>query len=233
MKNCKIAVVHDWLTTFAGAERVLEQILICFPEADLYSVVDFFDSGQREHIQNKVAKTTFIQKLPFARRKYRNYIFLMPFAIEQLDLSSYDLIISDSHAVAKGVITGPDQVHVCYIHSPMRYIWDLQYQYLRESNLKGLKSFVTRYIFYKMRQWDVRSSNGVDQFVANSKFILSAECGKLIEENLWSYILLWILMLLICPESKKSTTEYKSASGKQINICSSTRSAPAKVVNQS
>ena len=77
MKNCKIAVVHDWLTTFAGAERVLEQILICFPEADLYSVVDFFDSGQREHIQNKVAKTTFIQKLPFSRRKYRNYIFLM------------------------------------------------------------------------------------------------------------------------------------------------------------
>ena len=182
MKNCKIAVVHDWLTTFAGAERVLEQILICFPEADLYSVVDFFDSGQREHIQNKVAKTTFIQKLPFARRKYRNYIFLMPFAIEQLDLSSYDLIISDSHAVAKGVITGPDQVHVCYIHSPMRYIWDLQYQYLRESNLKGLKSFVTRYIFYKMRQWDVRSSNGVDQFVANSKFIKGS---KFIQRRVW------------------------------------------------
>lgn len=168
----KIAIVHDWLVTYAGAERVLEQILHCFPEADLFSVVDFLDDDARQLLQNKKATTTYIQKFPWAKKYYRNYLPFMPLAIEQLDLSKYDLVISSSHAVAKGVITGPDQLHISYVHSPMRYAWDLQHQYLTEAGLtKGIKSFLVRKLLHKMRIWDLRTANGVDHFIANSNFI--------------------------------------------------------------
>ena len=168
----KIAIVHDWLVTYAGAERVLEEILKIFPEADLYSVVDFIGTENRDFLQNKSVTTSFIQKLPLVKKSYRNYLPLMPIAIEQLDLSRYDLIISSSHAVAKGVITGPNQTHISYVHSPIRYAWDLQFQYLKESNLnKGFKSYIVRYLLYKIRNWDYRTSNGVDFFIANSNFI--------------------------------------------------------------
>ena len=121
----RIAIVHDWLVTYAGAERVLEAMLDCFPDADLFSLVDFLPEGQRNFIRNKPVTTSFIQKLPFARHKYRTYLPLMPLAIEQFDLSGYDLVLSSSHAVAKGVLTGPDQLHISYVHSPIRYAWDL------------------------------------------------------------------------------------------------------------
>ena len=120
----------------------------------------------------KRAKTTFIQRLPFASGQYRNYLPLMPLAIEQLDLSSYDVIISSSHAVAKGVLTGPDQLHICYCHTPIRYAWDLQHQYLRAAGLTwGIKSLLARYILHYIRLWDTRTANGVDQFIANSAYI--------------------------------------------------------------
>lgn len=168
----KIALIHDWYTEYAGAERVVEQILKVIPEADLFSVVDFLSDDKRDFILNKKVNTTFIQKLPFAKKKFRNYLILMPLAIEQLDLSSYDIIISSSHAVAKGVITGPDQIHICMCYSPIRYAWDMQNQYLRESNLEtGIKSIITRYMLHKIRMWDYRTSNGVDQFIAISDFI--------------------------------------------------------------
>ncbi|MBX9597998.1 MAG: glycosyltransferase family 4 protein [Burkholderiales bacterium] len=168
----KIAIVHDWLYTYAGAEKVLEQIINCFPEADLFSLIDFLPASERGFIQNKVVKTSFIQKLPFAKTKHRQYLPLMPLAIEQLDVSSYNLIISSSHAVAKGILTGPNQLHICYCHSPIRYAWDMQHQYLREAGLlRGLKSWLTRYILHKIRLWDYRTANGVDYFVANSNFI--------------------------------------------------------------
>jgi glycosyltransferase involved in cell wall biosynthesis len=168
----KIAIVHDWLYTYAGAEKVLEQIINCFPEADLFSLIDFLPASERGFIQNKVVKTSFIQKLPFAKTKHRQYLPLMPLAIEQLDVSGYDLIISSSHAVAKGILTGPNQLHICYCHSPIRYAWDMQHQYLREAGLeRGLKSWLTRYILHKIRLWDYRTANGVDYFVANSQFI--------------------------------------------------------------
>ncbi|MBO9130021.1 glycosyltransferase family 4 protein [Bacillus sp. 165] len=168
----KIAIVHDWLVTYAGAEKVLEQILDVFPEADLFSVVDFINENERTFIKNKKVTTTFIQKLPLAQNKYRNYLPLMPFAIEQLDLSKYDIIISSSHAVAKGVITGPDQLHISYVHSPIRYAWDLQHQYLREAGLnKGIKGLLARYMLHKIRNWDYRTANGVDVFLSNSEFI--------------------------------------------------------------
>lgn len=168
----RVAVVCDWLVTYAGAEKVLEQILQIFPEADLFAVVDFIPEGQRDFILDKPVATTFIQKMPKAKKKYRNYLPLMPMAIEQLDVSGYDLIISSSHCVAKGILTGPDQVHISYVHSPIRYAWDLQHQYLREAGLtKGFKSKIARMIMHYMRIWDVRTSNGVDCFIANSHFI--------------------------------------------------------------
>lgn len=168
----KVAIIHDWLVTYAGAERVLEQMLKVYPEADLFSMVDFLPDGQRDFIMNKPVTTSFIQKLPFAKKKYRGYLPLMPLAVEQFDLSAYDLVISSSHAVAKGVITGPDQLNLSYVHSPMRYAWDLQHQYLRESGLdKGLKGWVAKYLLHRLRKWDVNTANRVDVFVANSRFI--------------------------------------------------------------
>jgi Glycosyltransferase len=166
----KIAIIHDWYVTYAGAERVVEKILKHFPNADLFSVVDFLED--REFIMNKTVKTTFIQNLPFAKRKYRAYLPLMPIAIEQLDLSRYDVIISSSHAVAKGVLVGPDQLHICMCYSPIRYAWDMQHQYLEESGLnKGFKSLLARYILHKIRLWDVRTASGVDHFIAISDYI--------------------------------------------------------------
>lgn len=168
----RIALVHDWLVTYAGAERVLSELINIYPAADLFAVVDFLSDGDRQRIGGKHATTTFIQSLPAARRKYRAYLPLMPLAIEQLDLSGYDLIISSSHAVAKGVLTGPDQVHISYVHSPIRYAWDMQHQYLRESGMShGPKSWLARWLLHKVRLWDSRTANGVDQFLCNSHFI--------------------------------------------------------------
>ena len=169
-KALRIAIVHDWLVTYAGAEKVLEQIVACFPDADLFSLVDFLDD--RSFLRGKPVTTSFIQNLPLARSKYRTYLPLMPLAIEQLDASAYDVVISSSHAVAKGILTGPDQVHISYVHSPIRYAWDLQHQYLQQSRLtRGLKSAMARLILHYIRNWDIRTSNSVDGFIANSEFI--------------------------------------------------------------
>ena len=171
-EKTKIAVVHDWLVTYAGAERVLEQIIQCFPSADLFALIDFLPKENRSFINNKHVTTSFIQKFPKSKTKYRNYLALMPLAVEQFDLSKYDIIISSSHAVAKGVLVGPNQLHICMCYSPMRYAWDLQFQYLKEANLEsGFKSLLARWILHKIRIWDVRTSNGVDQFIAISYFI--------------------------------------------------------------
>ena len=172
LENTRIAIVHEWFVNYAGSERVVEQILNLFPHADLFAVVDFLDDSKRGFIQNKKVTTTFTQNLPFAKTKFRQYLPLMPLAIEQLDLSAYDLIISSSHAVAKGVLTSPNQLHISYVHSPIRYAWDLQHQYLKESNLeKGFKSWIARWILHQIRLWDYRTANGVDLFIANSQFI--------------------------------------------------------------
>lgn len=168
----KVALVHDWLVTYAGAERVLQEMLKCFPQADIFSLVDFLPAGKRDFIMDKPVTTSFIQKMPFARRKYRGYLPLMPLAVEQFDLSQYDLVISSSHAVAKGVITGPDQLHICMCYSPIRYAWDLQHQYLREAGLsKGVKGWLAKIMLHRIRLWDLRTANGVDEFIAISHFI--------------------------------------------------------------
>ena len=162
----RVAVIHDWLIVYAGAEKVLEQILNIFPRADLFSVLDFFPKDLRKHLLDKKSQTTFIQNLPFAKHLYRLYLPLMPLAIEQLDLSGYDLVISSSHAVAKGVLTAPGQRHICYCHSPLRYAWDLQHAYLKRQ-----RKPLARYALHHLRIWDAVSSNRVDTFIANSRFI--------------------------------------------------------------
>lgn len=168
----KVAIIHDWLMTYAGAERVLEQMILNYPEADIYSTVDFLPEHQRIFLHGRPVKTSFIQKLPLAKKYYRHYLPLMPLAVEQFDLSSYDIVISSSHAVAKGVLVGPDQLHVCMCYSPIRYAWDLQHQYLRESGLDGgFKSWVVRYLLHRIRLWDARTAAGVDSFFAISHFI--------------------------------------------------------------
>ena len=172
MRSMRIAIIHEWLVTYAGSERALEQILAIYPDADLFCVVDFIDNQQRDFILGKKPTTTFIQHLPKARSKYRSYLPLMPLAIEQLDLSNYDLVISSSHAVAKGVLTGPDQLHISYVYSPIRYAWDLQHQYLKEVGLdRGVKGWLAKWILHKIRLWDSRTANGVDSFIAISHFI--------------------------------------------------------------
>lgn len=168
----KIAIIHDWLTVYAGAEKTLEQILKLYPGADIFTIIDFLPEKDRGFLDGHKITTSFIQKLPFAKSKYRTYLPFMPLAVEQFDLSHYDLVISSSHAVAKGVITGPNQHHVCLCYSPIRYAWDLQHQYLCESGLKsGVKSWIARYMLHKIRLWDYRTANGVDEFIAISDFI--------------------------------------------------------------
>ncbi len=168
----RVAVVHEWFVDYSGSERVVEQMLELFPQADLYALVDFLPDDLRWFIKNKPVTTSFIQKLPGAKTKYRSYLPLMPLAVEQFDLSDYDLVLTSNHAVSKGVITSANQLHISYCHSPIRYAWDLTHQYLRESGLtKGPKSWLARYFLHRLRVWDNRTSNGVDHFIANSNFI--------------------------------------------------------------
>jgi glycosyltransferase involved in cell wall biosynthesis len=167
--KARIALIHDWLPVYAGAERVLEQMLAALPHADVFSLIDFLPDDQRAFLQGKPVSTSFIQGLPFARRHYRNYLPLAPLAIEQFDLSSYDVVISSSYVVAKGALTAANQLHISYVHSPMRYAWDLQFQYLREGRLeRGPKSALARLILHYMRLFDSASADRVDVFVANS-----------------------------------------------------------------
>jgi glycosyltransferase involved in cell wall biosynthesis len=167
----RVAVVHDWLSSYFGSERVLEQILLLYPQADVFCVADFLPPGERSFLNGRPVATSFIQRLPLARRHFRNYLALMPLAVEQFDLSPYDLVISSSHAVAKGVLTTPGQLHISYVHTPMRYAWDLQEQYLAKGRTKRIKAPFARTLLHYMRMWDVRTANGVDTFVVNSKFV--------------------------------------------------------------
>ena len=168
----KTAVVHEWLVTYAGSERVVEQVLSLYPEADLFSLVEFLPDDLKYFIQHKSVQTSFIQKLPFANPKFRQYLPLMPLAIEQFDLSAYDLVLSSNHAVAKGIITHPDQLHICYVHTPIRYAWDLQQEYLKGAQLnRGIRSFFVQLVLHYLRLWDFASASRVDHFVANSHFV--------------------------------------------------------------
>jgi glycosyltransferase involved in cell wall biosynthesis len=167
-----IAVVHDWLDTWGGGENVLREILRAFPDSDLYTLVDFFPDYSRARIGGRRARTTFIQRLPAARRRFRAYLPLFPRAIESFDLSRYDLVLSSSHAVAKGVRTREGQLHVCYCHTPMRYAWDLRDQYLAQRGLAaGVRGLVANHLLDRLREWDRATSSRVTEFVANSQYV--------------------------------------------------------------
>ncbi|MGA8265683.1 MAG: glycosyltransferase family 4 protein [Ignavibacteriaceae bacterium] len=169
----KVAIVHEWLTTYAGSERCVESFTNLYPDADIFVLFSFLDEKDRQVIlKNKKTNTSFIQNLPFARKFARKYLPLFPFAVEQFDLSEYDLIISSSHAVAKGVLTTSNQLHICYSHTPIRYAWDLTHQYLKQANLtKGLKGLFAKATLHYIRMWDVSTANRPDYYIANSKYI--------------------------------------------------------------
>ncbi|NRB07614.1 MAG: glycosyltransferase [Richelia sp.] len=167
----KYALMHEWLTPKAtgGSEIVVREILNLV-DADLYALIDFESKNPDSYLYKRQIGTTFLQQFPDAKNGIQNYLPLLPIAVEQLDLREYDVILSSSHAVAKGVITTPEQLHICYCHSPMRYAWDLTFDYLRSSKLgNGVIGWATRYLLHRLRQWDVTSANSVDYFIANSK----------------------------------------------------------------
>jgi glycosyltransferase involved in cell wall biosynthesis len=166
----KVAIVHDWLVTNAGAEKVLKALLEIYTDADIFSLVDFLDDTDRETVLGgKFAKTSFIQKLPFAKKYFRNYFPLFPKAIESFDLSSYDLIISSSWAVAKGVKKHKDQLHISYCYTPIRYAWDLYDEYTKD--VKGVKKIILKLTLRYIRRWDIKTLYRVDHFIADSKFV--------------------------------------------------------------
>lgn len=166
----KVALVHDWLVTMGGAERVLAVMAEMFPEAPLYTLV-----LDRKNLPPVLAQreihTSIIQRLPLATKKYQTYLPFMPMAVEQFDLSEYDLVISSSHACAKGVITRPDTLHICYCHTPMRYSWEFYHEYLARERVGGLKRALILPLMNYLRIWDVISANRVDYFISNSKAV--------------------------------------------------------------
>ena len=167
----KYALVHEWLTPKAtgGSELVVREILK-YIDADLYALIDFESTNPESYLYQRSIYTTFLQNFPQARNGVQKYLPLLPIAIEQLDLNHYDVILSSSHAVAKGVLTNPHQLHICYCHTPMRYAWDLTFDYLEgDRKGKGIQGLIARYILHRLRQWDVISANRVDYFIANSQ----------------------------------------------------------------
>ncbi|MBW4535837.1 MAG: glycosyltransferase [Pleurocapsa minor HA4230-MV1] len=167
----KYALVHEWLTPKAtgGSELVVQEILNHI-DADLYALIDFESTNPQSYLYQRAIKTTFLQNFPQARNGVQKYLPLLPIAIEQLNLNQYDVILSSSHAVAKGVLTNPHQLHICYCHTPMRYAWDLTFDYLQgDRQGRGIKGLIARYILHRMREWDVISANRVDYFIANSQ----------------------------------------------------------------
>ena len=172
LDEARVALVHDWLPVYAGAERVLESMIESIPQSDLFSLFNFLPTDQRAFLQGKDVQTSFIQRLPFARSRYRYYLPLTPLAIEQFDLRDYDVVVSSSYVVAKGVLTTPSQLHVSYVHSPMRYAWDLQSTYLKQEGMeRGPRGILARLLLHYMRLYDVTSAHRVDAFVANSHHV--------------------------------------------------------------
>ncbi|WP_051107349.1 glycosyltransferase [Curvibacter lanceolatus] len=172
LNNLRIAISHEWLSSWGGSEDVVRAIVEIFPSSHIYAIIDFLSDLDRRKFCGAPISTSFIQNLPFAEKWFWNYLPLMPMAVEGVDLSDYDVIISSSHAFSKGVLTNAQQMHVSYVHSPMRYAWDLHFQYLQDYRLeRGVKSILARWIFHKLRVWERQTSNNVDFFIANSKHV--------------------------------------------------------------
>ncbi len=167
----KTALVHDWLVTIGGSEKCLEIFHGLFPEAPLYTLVYNPESAQGLGFDNNQVHASFLQHFPKSQKWYRQYLPLYPLAVEQFDLKDYDLILSSSHAAAKGVLTRAGQTHICYCHTPMRYAWDLTHEYLKDHGLdRGIKGTAARFFLHYLRQWDSLTANRVDFFIANSQY---------------------------------------------------------------
>ena len=164
----KTALVHEWLIELTGSEKVLEAIYELFP-SPIYTLIKDDKALKGTVFEKAQIYTSFLQRLPAVKRFYRNYLPLFPIAIEQFDLSNYDVIISSSHSVAKGVLVNPEQIHICYCHTPMRYIWLFPKEYLQRLNL--IKRLIASILFHYLRIWDLSTSNRVDYFLANSEYV--------------------------------------------------------------
>lgn len=168
----KVAIVQEWLVTVGGSDKVVKAILDIFPDADIYTLVATKEVCDELGIPWEKVHTSFIQKMPLGTKKHRAYLPLFPFAIEQFDLRGYDVVISSSHCVAKGVLTKADQLHICYCHSPIRYCWDMYNEYLEESHLdKGFKSWLVRLMLHPIRQFDAIAGSRVDYYISNSDYV--------------------------------------------------------------
>ncbi|MES2480419.1 MAG: glycosyltransferase [Pseudomonadota bacterium] len=168
----RLAYVHEWLTEWGGSEDVLRAMLQSVPSDSLYATIDFLSDAHRARLGGLHARTTFLQRFPFVREHFWKYLPITPLAVESLDLSEAQVIVSGSHAFAKGVLTTANQLHLCYVHSPMRWAWDLHHEYLRDYGLdRGFKSVLARYLFHRLRQWDRQTANNVDLFLANSHHV--------------------------------------------------------------
>lgn len=168
----KVAIVQEWLVTVGGSDKVVKAILDVFPDADIYTLVAKKDVCDELGIPWEKVHTSFIQKMPLGTKKHRAYLPLFPFAIEQFDLRGYDVVISSSHCVAKGILTKADQLHICYCHSPIRYCWDMYNEYLKESHLdKGFKSWLVRLMLHPIRQFDAIAGSRVDYYISNSDYV--------------------------------------------------------------
>lgn len=169
----KKALVHDWFNGNAGGEKVVKSISNIWNDLEYFSIIDFLnDKDRKDILKGKKCKTSFIQKLPTSRRNYRKFLQLFPLAIESFDLTEFDLVISSSSSISKGVLTNQNQLHICYCHSPMRYAWNLHFDYLKNKGLlRGVKGIYAKYVLHKIRIWDVINTNRVDFFIANSNYI--------------------------------------------------------------
>ena len=167
----KVAIVHEWLVTWAGSERVLAEIMTLFPEADLFVLFDRLPADKRGPLPKDPAGQSFLGKIPHIERLYRNLLPLMPAAIESLNLKGYDLVLSSSHAVAKGLLPRPGQLHLCYCHTPPRYLWDMTEAYFSRSLAGRLKRAAAAVFLTRLRNWDSRAGQRPDAYIANSEFV--------------------------------------------------------------
>ena len=168
LADLKVALVHDWLVSRGGGERVLFDLHNMFPDAPIFTLV-YDEEKAPEWCRECDVRTTYIQKWPGAKSHHKYLLAFMPKAWEALDLTEYDLVISSCASCCKGVITRPDAVHVCYCHSPIRYVWDLYYDYLRDAS--PVKRLAMRQMIHKVRMWDYQAAQRVDLFVANSDYV--------------------------------------------------------------
>lgn len=171
--DLSIAIVHDWCPSFRGGERVVAEMCRLYPQANVLTLFDFLPKDIKdEYFPGVKFETSIANRLPLIRKYYRSLFFACPFLIEQFDVTGYDAVISSSAAFARGVLTRPDQPHLCYVHSPVRYAWDEQFSYLAQGKLGyGPKGLLFRHMLHKLRIWDSRTAHGPDLMAANSNFV--------------------------------------------------------------